>query len=203
MKKYLLTYPAILLCLFVFLAAMPIAGEEAIYTDVIRLHVIAASDGDADQAAKLSVRDAILREYGAAFAAYATREEAEAAARTVLPDIERTAEETLRGLSIDDTVAVTLTVEEYGRRDYTSFSLPSGSYLSLRVMIGEASGQNWWCVLYPPLCTETAYGYKETVTGDGSIPVGLTPEEYEMITGESDGYVVKFKVLELLSDLIG
>ena len=80
MKKYLLMYPAILLVLFVFLAAMPIAGEEAIYSDVIRLHVIAASDGDADQAAKLSVRDAILREYGAAFAAYATREEAEAAA---------------------------------------------------------------------------------------------------------------------------
>ncbi len=203
MKKYLLTYSAILLILFIFLAAMPIAGEEGIYTDVIRLHVIAASDGEADQAAKLSVRDAILAEHGAAFAAYTTRAEAETAARTALPDIEKTAETTLRALGINDAVRVTLTVEEYGRRDYTSFSLPSGEYLSLRVLIGEAAGQNWWCVLYPPLCTETAYGYTDSATGDGSIPVGLTPEEYEMITGESDGYVVKFKVLELLSDLIG
>jgi stage II sporulation protein R len=82
-----------------------------------------------------------------------------------------------------------LTEETYPTRDYESFSLPAGTYLSLRVLIGEAAGQNWWCVMYPPLCLETAT----------DTPIGLDDAEWGLMTENGGGrYTVKFRILELL-----
>ncbi len=197
MKKSVLIYVPILLFLTVFLAAMPISGEEALYNDVIRLHILAASDSEEDQRNKLAVRDAVMREYGAAFSACRTRAEAAALAEEYIPAIQALAEETLASQGAKDTVRVTLTEESYDRRYYSRFAMPAGEYLSLRVLIGYAEGKNWWCVLFPPLCTESATG--ETAYDDDALPVGLTPAEYRLITGDSEAYVVRFKILEILS----
>ena len=90
--------------------------------------------------------------------------------------------------------------EYYPERVYENTRFPSGNYISLRVIIGEGKGQNWWCVLFPPLCLSTSYGDKVEV--DDSIPVGLTPEQYRVITKSDDvKYVLKFKMLELLEEL--
>ncbi len=202
MKKRILSFYIIgLLVSTAILAAMPTEAEGAIYHDVIRLHILAASDSEEDQRLKIAVRDALLREFGGELGTYRDRSEAEAGVRRLLPAMQATAKQTLSAAGNGDTVEISLSETSYDRRDYGSFTMPSGTYLSLEVRIGEATGKNWWCVLFPPLCTETAYG--EFTYDEDSLPVGLTPEEYRLITGESEGYRVKFKVLEVLSEVFG
>ncbi len=172
-----------------FLAVSPVSGEEGIYRDVIRLHILAASDGESDQNDKLAVRDAILSEYGDLFRAFSDRAEAENALTEELRDaIAKTAKATLSERGRPSPVSVTLREEDYPTRDYGTLSLPAGRYLSLRVVIGEGAGQNWWCVLFPPLCTAAA------VEG---VPLGLSDAEYRLLTGGKAS--VRFKTLELLS----
>ena len=192
MKTRSLQHTAVaVICLLLatlLLAALPVRGEEEIYSDVIRLHIIAASDTEEDQALKLSVRDAVLGVYGSALTSYPDRDSAAEAARELLPGIRSLAEQTLREAGCEKPVSVTLTEEEYPTRDYETFSLPAGRYLSLRVLIGEAEGHNWWCVLYPPLCLDTAT--------DGEL---LTDAEWGLLTENGGGhYRVKFKLLEWL-----
>ena len=88
---------------------------------------------------------------------------------------------------------VEIGVEWYDTREYEDFTLPKGYYTSLRVMLGEAEGKNWWCVMYPPLCLDIA---TEDAPDDGAL--GYSKEEYALIT--NDGYNVKFKVLEVFSE---
>ena len=182
---------AALLLLFagILLAVCPVAGEEAIYSDVIRLHVLAASDSDEDQADKIAVRDAILSGYGELFGSFTDRAGAEAAITHALRDaIRATAEATLAGRGRPNTVTVTFSEEDYPTRDYGGFSLPAGRYLSLRVVIGTGEGKNWWCVLFPPLCAAASV--------DG-VPLGLSDAEYRLVTEGRKS--VRFKTLELVS----
>ncbi|MBP5428869.1 MAG: stage II sporulation protein R [Clostridia bacterium] len=182
---------AAILLLFagLLLAVCPVAGEEKIYSDVIRLHVLAASDSAEDQADKIAVRDAILSEYGDLFDGFSDRAGAEAALTEDLRDAIRvTAESTLAGRGNPNAVSVTLSEEDYPTRDYGGFSLPAGRYLSLRVVIGTGEGKNWWCVLFPPLCTAASV--------DG-VPIGLSDAEYRLMTEGKKS--VRFKTLELVS----
>ena len=180
------------LCLLIctlLLCVLPVSGEEEIYGDVIRLHIIAASDSEEDQALKLEVRDAVLETYGSALTSYPDRDAAEEEARRLLPEIQLLAEETLHEAGCDASVRVTLTEEVYPTRDYGTFALPAGTYLSLRILIGEAEGHNWWCVLYPSLCLDPA------LEESGS----LSESEWGLLTENGDGhYQVKFKTLEFL-----
>ena len=181
-----------LLCSCVLVCALPVEGEEGIYRHVIRLHVLAASDSEEDQAHKLAVRDAVLSEYGYLLSECTDMQEAIRLSEAVLEDMKDLAEATLRDRGCNSTVKVTLTEEEYPTRDYGTFALPAGKYTSLRILIGEAEGQNWWCVLYPPLCLSTA-------TDAGDTPVGLTQAEYGLMTENGKGnYTVKFRILEVL-----
>ena len=94
------------------------------------------------------------------------------------------------------TVKVDYGDEEYPTRDYGEYTFPAGHYRSLRVTIGEGEGQNWWCVLFPPLCLDIA---TDTVPNDDALQVGLSPGEQAIITDTGDGgYRVKLKTLELL-----
>lgn len=181
----------LLLCTLV-IAALPVSGEEEIYHDVIRLHIIAASDSERDQSLKLLVRDAVLEKYGSALTSCPTRDDARAALEPLLPAVETLARETLIQAGCDAPVAVTLGEETYPTRDYETFSLPAGKYLSLRILIGDAAGHNWWCVLYPPLCLDTALEESPQ----------LSDAEYGLLRENNQGkYSVKFKVLELLEEL--
>lgn len=184
------------LCITVVIAGvLPIHGEEKIYNSVVRLHVLANSDSEEDQALKLAVRDAILKDSGKIFGKAKTREEAIAAIENNIDLIESTARETILSNGYDYSVNIELGEELYPTKNYESFAFPSGKYLSLRVMIGEAEGQNWWCVLFPPLCLDAA---KSASKEDAFISVGLNPEEYKIITEtENPKYKARFKILEI------
>ena len=189
MKKHL-AFVLALLCTAGLIAALPIRGEEQIYTQVVRLHVLAADDSTQAQQDKLAVRDRILDVYGERLAACTDREQAQTLVSVLQGDIRQTATEVLTERGCTDTVAVCFDQEWYPTRDYEGFSLPAGTYLSLRVIIGEGEGQNWWCVLYPPLCLDAA---------TEEVPPGLTDAEYELMT---EGPVLRFKVLEWLEELV-
>ncbi len=195
MKKNLFT---VLLPLFLAFAliVLPSEGEEEIYDDVIRLHILAVSDSARDQEEKLAVRDAILSEFQDDFSRFADIEEAEGhMTEHFLEEIAACAEKTLLERGTVCSVTVTYTRELYPTRVYIDSrgreqTLPAGEYASLRVLLGEGEGTNWWCVLYPPLCTAAA---------TEGVPLGLSDAEYRLIRG--DGFSLRFKTLELLQRL--
>ena len=92
----------------------------------------------------------------------------------------------------DDPVSVSLEEAEFPLKAYDGCALPSGGYLALRVVIGAGEGRNWWCVVYPPLCTAAASDLSRTALG-----AGLTEDDLSLITGDGDGYVLRFRSLEL------
>lgn len=197
MKKSVLILLSALLLLIALLNILPIHSESLIYDEVLRLHVIANSDSDADQELKLLVRDAILEETRKILKNVKSREEAEKIISENSALLENIALETVRKNQFDYPVTLELGREKYPTKNYESCAFPSGEYLSLRIKIGEASGQNWWCVLFPPLCLSAA------TDKDAFTSVGITDSQYQIIT-ETDNpkYKIRFKLLESFEELI-
>lgn len=193
--RYLYALAATVLAAAVVCTFFPTTADAAVYEDVLRLHVIAASDSEADQAVKFAVRDALLEAAAPILAGCTSRDEAAERLAASAPLLEQTAE-TTAGCD----AAILLGRERYPTRTYASAALPAGEYLSLRVVLGDGEGKNWWCVLFPPLCLSAA-----TETEAICIEAGLTPEEYRLIAGHAgDGevrYRIKFKLLELFGEL--
>lgn len=167
--------------------------QQSLADGVIRLHVIAASDADADQQLKLQVRDAVLEQATVWLDGTEDRGEAERVLRTHLPQLQKTAEETVRRAGGSCDVTATLSQETYPTRDYGAFALPGGDYLSLRVILGEGAGRNWWCVVFPPLCSAVSM---EDLTAEAA-GAGLSEEDLALITQADGGYVIQFKSIEL------
>ncbi|MBE6577093.1 MAG: stage II sporulation protein R [Ruminococcaceae bacterium] len=198
MKK-ILTF-VITVCLIIsIIGLMPVHGEEKIYDSVMRLHVIANSDSNEDQALKLCVRDAILSRSDLISADCADLEEAKERTLANLEEIQKCAKAEVERLGYSYEVEVRLCEEDYPTKTYGSLCFPSGKYLSLQVLIGEAKGENWWCVLFPPLCLDAAS--KAQTNEDAFIAVGLTPEQYKVITETKEpAYEARFKILEALEE---
>ena len=163
--------------------------------EVLRLHILANSDSEADQALKLRVRDAVLEETGGLFAAAGTLEEAQAAALENLPAIEAAARRALAEAGSDAPVKAELTRMCFNTREYgEDTTLPAGEYQALRLSIGEARGRNWWCVMFPPLCVPAA---EAAVEGQESKAV---EEDIEALNQEPH-YRLSFAVVEWLEEL--
>ena len=182
---------------FTLNALIPTATDTEIYDSCVRLHVIANSNSESDQELKLKVRDKVLE----LVSAYEVESKDEALTKiendkNKLVELAKSVIEE-NGYSYD--VDVEIGIESYPTRHYEDFSLPAGEYTSVRVKIGEARGENWWCVLYPPLCNYGALAYD----GDAYTDVGLTKDQYSLITGASGDYKVKFKLIEVASQLVG
>ena len=201
MKKIIACMVCILLS-SLMVAAIPTEGEEKLYDNVIRLHIIANSNSEEDQALKIKIRDRILLDYSDQLKSIQSIDAATETVTDLLEDINNTAKEVIKSEGYTYDAETVIGTEYYPTRDYGELQFPSGNYTSLRIIVGSGEGKNWWCVLFPPLCVSTAYG--DTITADDSVPVGLTPEQYRIITKSDDvKYVVKFKVLEILEDLFG
>ena len=198
-EKIILLLCVLVLCLAIC-NVLPIHGEEKIYESVVRLHVLANSDSEEDQELKLKVRDAILGYTSPKVIDSKSREEAIEILQGELDNIQNIAKQVVRDGGYDYAVEVSLGLEDYPTRNYESMSFPSGEYVSLRVLIGKAEGQNWWCVLFPPLCLSAASEKAENE--DAFIAVGLNSEQYKIITETEDTkYYLRFKFLEALQSL--
>ncbi len=196
MKK-IITYVVCILLSVVFISAMPMSGEEKLYDNVIRLHIVANSDSEEDQNLKLKIRDEILLRYGERLKDTENIENASREVELLLNEIENTAQEIIKEEGYNYLVSTAFGREYYPKRQYEDIYFPAGNYISLRIIVGEGEGKNWWCVLFPPLCLSGAYG--DSINLDDSVPVGLTPEQYKIISKSKDvKYILKFKMLEIL-----
>lgn len=129
-----------------------VASGDYTKAGIVRLHVLANSDTPEDQALKRKVRDAVIDYLKPGMATSANRSEAEAILRRQIPMIEEIAQQVVRSNGFDYMVRVELGQHLFPVKTYGNLALPAGNYQALRVLIGEAEGQNWWCVLFPPLC---------------------------------------------------
>ena len=155
LRKYSIEIAAALVLLMIITAAW--LGEfyqasEQVRQEVLRLHILAASDNEEDQKLKLAVRDRLLKESELWFSDESNKVAAEEWLQGRLKDIAAIAEDELKRHGCDDEVGVQLCRAAFSTRVYDTFTLPVGEYDALRIIIGEGEGQNWWCVLFPNLC---------------------------------------------------
>ena len=191
MKKVLM---AVFFCLLAVGMLHLAADRETLKNQVVRLHVVGASDSEADQAIKLQVRDAVLDSLKETMQDVTNAEEAKAFLEENLAMIETTVNRVLEEVGCGDTASVTLQTEEFGTRVYDTFTLPAGIYDALRITIGEGEGRNWWCVVFPSLCMpETTQGFEAVAVG-----AGFSDDLTDTLTGE---YEVRFLLLDLLGQV--
>lgn len=178
------------LCITLCAGTWASARSEALSNALVRLHVIAVSDEAEEQEIKLRVRDSVLAYLEPRLEGADDAAEARELISAELDGIKAAAETAAEGRE----VSVTLSREYYPTRDYGSFALPAGSYESLRVVLGEGEGHNWWCVVFPPLCLSAAEAENalETLGGDSA----------QLLSGEGEGVVFKFRLLELWGELM-
>lgn len=201
MQKRVIIVVLVLTAVLLVIGLFPVHGESEIYDRVVRLHVLANSDSEEDQARKLKVRDAILAVTAPLLQDCTDQADAESRLRAHEEEILSAAHAALIDDGRDEAVSILFGTETYPERTYDSFCFPAGDYLSMRVCIGNAEGQNWWCCLYPPLCLGAATVSK-TQAEEEFISVGLTPSQYKIITQtDKPVYRARFKLLELIRDL--
>ncbi len=190
------------LTLMIVAALALTSGAVALHTQsqlaekVVRLHVLANSDSEEDQALKLKVRDAVLEQATETLRGADGQAEASRRLTDILPELEETARVVITANGYDYGVRAELAETSFPTKEYDGFALPAGEYLALRVLIGEAAGQNWWCVVFPPLCTAAASDVPTV-----ALDAGLTDQEVALITEADEGYILKFKSVELWQTL--
>ena len=181
------------LCVTALLGIGALREQQQLADRLIRLHVVANSDSQEDQEIKLAVRDSVQQAIEPWLHGMVNRAEAVAIIGQNIDEIKGVVEDTLLTLGIDHSIRITVDEEHFPVRIYDTFALPAGRYQALRVDIGESTGENWWCVVFPPLC------------GDGDFystakEAGLSDSEIALIT-DGDGVVFKFKVVEIFEKL--
>ena len=160
--------------------------------DVVRLHVVANSNGAEDQAVKLLVRDAVLEEAARWYQGAGSMEEASSQLCTHLQSIAGAARQVLGEQGVGYSATAQMTEMYFPTRDYGDFRLPAGRYRTLRVTLGEGAGKNWWCVVFPSLCLPAATQEEALLT----LPEG----ERQVVEGGQD-IQVKLKAVELWESL--
>lgn len=167
--------------------------------DVFRLHVIANSDSDVDQALKIKVRDAVLEAGGGIFGGSENADDAAEAAELNLEVFNAAARKVLRENGCEHSVECEVADVWFDERAYGSAVLPEGEYKALRVKIGRAEGRNWWCVMFPPLCLPAVTNTDEVLAEAESDGV-LTSAELDMIK-DPDSYEVRFYFIDKINEL--
>ncbi len=175
-------------------AAQTLWTQERLAEKTVRLHVVANSDDEADQAQKLAVRDAVLPVISALTADCKDAQQAREVLAAHLSEIQAAALTASNGRE----VTASLTNEAFPTRYYETFTLPAGTYPSLRIRIGAAQGHNWWCVVFPSLCFAATSDALEESAAVG----GFDEAETDLITGGEETYTIRFKVFEWVQALI-
>lgn len=171
--------------------------QDHLSQQFLRLHVLANSDTSEDQALKLRVRDALLVEVAPWLAEVSDVEAVKTTLSAHLPALSACAAAEIQAAGYDYPVRVELQETWFPTREYEGFALPAGDYEALRVLIGEAAGQNWWCVVFPPLCVASS---TQTVP-EVARSAGVDEQEVFLILEEQDEYVIKFRAIEIWESL--
>lgn len=164
-----------------------------------RLHILANSDSEEDQALKLKVRDNVLSYMNTLSYSGLTKEEAINLTNSHLTAFKEIAEKTIAGLGYDYTVNLEVGNFYFPTKEYGNISLPAGYYDALKIEIGEAKGKNWWCSLFPPLCFVDISAGVIDEESEEYLKENLSEDEFAIITDNSSDVKFKFKIIEILN----
>ena len=207
MKKILSVLILGVMCLFIVGSSLNTrqalgVTEENVVEDIseklIRFHVLANSDSDIDQDLKLRVKDEVLKYISPILNESQSLEESREILKREDKNIIKIAEDYIKSQGFDYTVETTLTRENFPVKEYGNIVLPQGEYEAYRILIGEGKGQNWWCVMFPPLCfidvTKGQVAYDET---EKKMKDVLSEEEFKSVNKKENNVNFEFKVIDL------
>ena len=178
----------IALCLSLCIGTWASARQSSISSSLVRLHVLAHSNDAEEQALKLRVRDAVLQYISPKLDRVQTVEQSRGVLETEMQGIALAAASAAEGRQVQ----VSLGEEGYRTRRYEGFSLPAGRYESLRVTLGEGAGENWWCIVFPPVCLSAVQSEP--------VQAVMNKEDYALVTSQ-EGWELRFRTLELWGEL--
>lgn len=176
---------------------LPAGADSAIYSQVVRLHVLANDDSPQAQQVKLRLRDELLAYCQATYADCTTTDQMLSRLQQDRAQWERLANRTLGEWGLPYGARVTVSREHYPTRTYGDLHLPAGEYASLRVILGRGEGKNWWCVLFPPLCLQTSRSQEDLLAQQ------VGPDTAKVFTVDAGPYRLRFRLLELIASLFG
>ncbi|MDU6173525.1 MAG: stage II sporulation protein R [Clostridium perfringens] len=207
MKKILSVLILGVMCLFIVGSSLNTrqalgVTEENVVEDIseklIRFHVLANSDSDIDQDLKLRVKDEVLKYISPILNESQSLEESREILKREDKNIIKIAEDYIKSQGFDYTVETTLTRENFPVKEYGNIVLPQGEYEAYRILIGEGKGQNWWCVMFPPLCfidvTKGQVAYDET---EEKMKEVLSEEEFKSVNKKENNVKFELKVIDL------
>lgn len=193
----------ILLSIYIFISAFyyVTAISNDLENSIFRLHVIANSDSEEDQNLKYIVRDNLIAYMNELSANSKTKEEAIQIAKAHTDDFYDIAKKTIIDNGYNYDVTVEIGNFDFPTKHYGDISIPAGYYDALRVKIGEAQGQNWWCVMFPPLCFVNVTSGIVPEESKELLESELNEEEYDIISNKDSSEIkFKFKLIELLQN---
>lgn len=198
MKQLIFSLMAVII-IFTTIISYSTGVHEDLSQNILRLHILANSDSAVDQKLKLAVRDRILSESRKMFADSSSLEESKAILSDKKDVLIEAAEDEIKKHGFSYSVNINTGVYNFPMKTYEKYSLPSGKYEAVRVEIGKATGQNWWCVMFPPLCfVDAASDTKKT---DDYLKKALRDDEISLITTE-EGFDVRFKIVDIIESSV-
>lgn len=201
MKKRILIL-SILFTLYIFISCYFYASNSLnnIEDSVFRLHIIANSDSDEDQALKYKVRNNIISYMNKLCENSSSKEETIEIAKNHINDFKQIADKTIADNNFDYTSTVEIGNYRFPTKYYGDIALPSGNYDALEIKLGNSSGKNWWCVLYPSLCFVDVSSGVVPDSSKENLKNNLPDEEYALISENSPAYNFKFKIVEFFNN---
>lgn len=205
MKKYIKG----MIIILIFAAVLFMKNEEneeeriqkSIASHIIRLHVVANSDSEKDQQLKISVKDKIVAGLQEKLKDVDNLNDARTIIRNETERIEQMATEEMRKQGYDYIATASLGNSYFPIKKYGDLTFPAGEYEALRVQIGEAKGQNFWCVMYPTLCFVDSTYQVVPEESKEELKHTLTDEEYQALLGEDKSVSFGFKLLDWVDNL--
>lgn len=198
-------FTLLIILLFIYILLSAISYTNAVCSDisdtVFRLHVIANSDNLDDQILKYLVRDKILEYMNSITVTTQTKEEIIKLISEHLEDFKNIAQNTVYENGFDYEVSVEIGNFEFPTKTYGDVSFPAGLYDALRIKIGNAEGQNWWCVMFPPLCFIDVSSGIVPENSKEILESELSEEEYNFVTSSKTENRIKFKIVEVLQNI--
>lgn len=201
-NKITVCFVAVLVLLNVLYVNEEVEALERKGENLIRFHVLANSDSEEDQELKLKVRDVVINEMSVDLEKSRDINETREILKTNLRRIEKTAQKEIQRNGEDYDVKVSLEEHKFPTKRYGNVVFPAGIYEALRIQIGKAEGQNWWCVMFPPLCfVDVKNGLTDERTQQ-ELKNNLSEEEYHLVYSEVNGNELPLELKSKLAELI-
>ena len=185
------------LAIFILFTMLSASYSEQIMNDlnenIIRLHILAQSNSEYDQKIKLEVRNEILK---------AVKDIDIKNSSEFLSTAQNTANRYLNENNISYKAKALKGKFHFPQKTYNNITLPSGEYNGIRIVLGEGKGENWWCIMYPPLCVTQSGGLNTNKNTELKLKDSLSSDTYELITNDSKKIKLKFKTVEFFNKLI-